>query len=143
MKSSMASFKKLILLGFVSFAGLAQSQLCNLWQVCENHGSLEAGTFPTDGCADPHTITIPVFVEGGYAPQVMSNYGTSNLASACPFYDDPTEALCCNSDTAAIMDLSFQQIDGVFATDCPVCAANLKRFWCEYACSPTRGEFCK
>ena len=36
------------------------------------------------------------------------------------------------------MQHNYQQLDGVFATDCPVCAANLKRMWCEYACDPSK-----
>ena len=38
---------------------------------------------------------------------------------------------------------NYQQLDGVFATDCPVCAANLKRMWCTYACDPNKGNFRK
>ena len=30
---------------------------------------------------------------------------------------------------------NYQQLDAVFKTDCSVCAANLKRMWCEYACN--------
>jgi hypothetical protein len=38
----------------------------------------------------------------------------------------------------------LKQIDGVFATvsgGCDVCAINLKRLWCEYACSPRQADF--
>lgn len=49
--------------------------------------------------------------------------------------------LCCSADTAAIMVHNYAQLDGVFKTDCPVCAANLKRMWCEYACSPIKNSF--
>lgn len=38
---------------------------------------------------------------------------------------------------------NFAQLDGVFLTDCPICAANLKRMWCEYACNPDKASFCK
>lgn len=124
---------------------------CNVWQVCQNHSTLTQGTAPDTACQDAHEVTIPVFVgyvddttgefvASGYEPSKMNSLGTSNLATACPFYD-ADELLCCNSDTASIMVLNFQQLDGVFATDCPVCAANLKRMWCEYACNPVKGEF--
>lgn len=36
---------------------------------------------------------------------------------------------------------NYQQLDGVFKTDCPICAANLKRMWCEYACNPAKTDW--
>ena len=107
MNTSMASLRKLVLLGLVSFAGLTQAQnTCNLWQVCAEHSDLTPGTLPTGLCYDAHEVTLPVFVEGGFAPTPMSAFGTSSLSSACPFYD-PETPLCCNSDTAAIMGKLF------------------------------------
>ena len=38
---------------------------------------------------------------------------------------------------------NYAQLDGVFAIDSPICAANLKRMWCEYACNPTKADFRK
>jgi len=67
--------------------------------VCANHGDLTPGTFPTTGCANGSNVTYPVFVEGGYAPQPMNSLGANNMKTACPFFD-PSEPLCCNSDTA-------------------------------------------
>ena len=86
---------------------------CNVWQVCQNHSTLTQGTAPDTACQDAHEVTIPVFVgyvddttgefvASGYEPSKMNSLGTSNLATACPFYD-ADELLCCNSDTASIM----------------------------------------
>lgn len=39
---------------------------------------------------------------------------------------------------------NFKQIDGVFSAQgggCDICAINLKRFWCQYACSARQHEF--
>lgn len=70
----------------------------------------------------------------------MPAIGANAMANACPFYDT-AEPLCCNSDTAVIMQTNFAQLDGVFKTDSSICSANLKRMWCEYACNPNKGSF--
>lgn len=36
---------------------------------------------------------------------------------------------------------NYQQLDGVFNTDCPICAANQKRMWCEYACKNDKSSW--
>ncbi len=54
--------------------------------------------------------------------------------------------MCCNEANARLTADNLKQLDGVFATKsggCDVCAINLKRFWCEYACSPRQSEFLK
>lgn len=62
--------------------------------------------------------------------------------SACMEYigDD----VCCNEANARLTNDNLKQIDGVFSTasgGCDICAINLKRFWCEYACSPRQADF--
>ena len=77
-----------------------------MWQVClSNEGALPSNP-PTKPCYDGSLVTVPVFIEGNYAPVKMDNLGIQNLKTACPFYD-PDELLCCNSDTAAIMVHNF------------------------------------
>jgi|Transcript_42852 hypothetical protein len=73
----------------------------------------------------------------------MDERGSGDMQTACPFYEieNPGGKLCCNSDTAKIMVTNYAQLDGVFATDSPICAANLKRMWCEYACNPRKADF--
>lgn len=39
------------------------------------------------------------------------------------------------------MQYNYDQLDAVFANDCPICAVNLKRMWCEYACNPNKGNW--
>ena len=39
------------------------------------------------------------------------------------------------------MKYNFDALDAVFNVDCPVCAANLKTMWCEYACNPLKATF--
>lgn len=51
--------------------------------------------------------------------------------------------VCCNDDQVDIMTRSFQQIDSVFGGDVPLCAINLKKFWCEYTCNPHKTDFVK
>lgn len=54
--------------------------------------------------------------------------------------------VCCNEHNARATYENFKQIDGGFggvAGGCDICAINLKRFWCEYACSPRQADFVK
>jgi len=39
------------------------------------------------------------------------------------------------------MQANFQALDAVFATDNPICAVNLKKMWCEYACNAEKTNF--
>ena len=59
---------------------------------------------------------------------------------ACPFLD-ANEALCCLEDNIAILATNFGKIDAVFGQDVPICGVNMKRLWCEFACSPNKGNF--
>jgi hypothetical protein len=45
------------------------------------------------------------------------------------------------SFNVSILGFNYAQLDAVFNYDCPICASNLKRMWCEYACYPTKAEF--
>ena len=68
-------------------------------------------------------------------------------------FDASNDELCCNDDQAEILsknknksqeyhlDANFIQIDTVFGIDCPICAVNLKRMWCEYTCNPNKANF--
>ena len=54
--------------------------------------------------------------------------------------------VCCNKYNAILTADNLKQIDGAFSTasgGCDVCAINLKRLWCEYACSPRQADFLK
>ena len=48
---------------------------------------------------------------------------------------------CCDSGNDVQQSTSYVEIDGIFGAlgdGCDICAINLKRFWCEYACSPNQ-----
>lgn len=54
--------------------------------------------------------------------------------------------VCCNEYNAKLTADNLKSVDGAFASSsggCDICAINLKRLWCEYACSPRQGEFLK
>ena len=54
--------------------------------------------------------------------------------------------VCCNKANAKLTADNFKQLDGALSSSaggCDICAINLKRLWCEYACSPRQHEFLK
>lgn len=56
------------------------------------------------------------------------------------------ENVCCNEDNARATYDNLIQLDAAFgnkAGGCDICAINLKRLWCEYACSPRQADFLK
>jgi hypothetical protein len=73
-----------------------------------------------------------------YKPKPLDT--PSLLNDPCPFLDG-TEPLCCTDCTAKVMQANFQALDAVFATDNPICAVNLKKMWCEYACNAEKINF--
>lgn len=58
---------------------------------------------------------------------------------ACPYYGGRYG--CCNSVQIAQLVGNFQTLDSIFGTDCPICALNMKIFWCEFTCNPKQSEF--
>jgi len=58
--------------------------------------------------------------------------------TACQDFISPHRLGCCNKYNDEITLKNFKQIDSIFGSQgsgCDICAINLKRFWCEYACS--------
>ena len=56
------------------------------------------------------------------------------------------ENVCCNQHNAKLTADNLAQVDGAFSTasgGCDICAINIKRLWCEYACSPRQADFLK
>ena len=54
--------------------------------------------------------------------------------------------VCCNQYNAKLTQENLKQVDGAFSSGsggCDICAINLKRLWCEYACSPRQADFLK
>ena len=63
---------------------------------------------------------------------------------ACQDYLTPGRLGCCSAINDQLTNDNFKQIDGAFGSQaggCDICAVNLKRFWCEYACSARQHEF--
>ena len=44
-------------------------------------------------------------------------------------------------DQVAILQHNYKVIDAVFGHDVPLCAVNLKKMFCEVACSPNKANF--
>ncbi len=62
----------------------------------------------------------------------------------CPFYIN--KPVCCIPFQLDKLRENFKLIEKMFGTDedgCDVCAANLKRFWCEFTCNPNQRSFSK
>ena len=51
------------------------------------------------------------------------------------------DALCNVSKVTLTIAKDFQDLDILFGTDCPICAVNMKRLWCEFACNPNQSDF--
>lgn len=60
------------------------------------------------------------------------------LDEICPFLKGMET--CCNDDQILVMYNNFKTIESLFG-NCQLCSANLKRFWCEYTCSPYQYYF--
>ena len=85
-------------------------------------------TTGTPGCipyvTDPNNAT-------DIAPEI-TQYDPQYLG-LCPDYENI--ANCCNNFTMRALQTNFNALDLTFgspAVGCPICAANLKRFWCRY-----------
>jgi len=53
---------------------------------------------------------------------------------------------CCNDGQNILLGRNFETLAYIFGNEyggCDICAINLKRFWCEFTCSPNQSEFCK
>jgi len=53
---------------------------------------------------------------------------------------------CCNDGQNILLSHNFQTLGYIFGNEyggCDICAINLKRFWCEFTCSPNQSDFSK
>lgn len=57
----------------------------------------------------------------------------------CPYYTG--KPVCCDELTQSQLKDDFTRIDFVFGNDCPICAVNMKRLWCEFDCNPLQSDF--
>lgn len=103
---------------------------CSFTQRC-----IRDGGDPTSVCPDPKNTETPVAQSGTIK---MPTWGTKYLQEACPYLVG--QELCCNDDQIINMYNNFKTIDSLFG-NCLICSINLKRFWCEYTCSPYQAYF--
>ena len=114
-------------------------------QYCKGRGFLRPislTTCRTDG-QPPGATDVDNPIISYFKPEVIQKVAQKDmLRKNCPDYD-PNTPLCCNDDQAEILKANFIQIDTVFGLDCPICAVNIKRMWCEYTCNPNKANFVK
>jgi hypothetical protein len=77
----------------------------------------------------------------------------ANFTSPVPLYGPDVVCMeylgkdaCCNNGQNILLGKNFETISYIFGSDyggCDICAVNLKRFWCEFTCSPNQDKFCK
>lgn len=82
-------------------------------------------------CKTPYPIlpTLP------FKPDFSSPY-------ACPMFLN--QDVCCNNDQNLALGYKYFLIDETFGHaigGCDICAANLKRLWCYFTCSPDQNQF--
>lgn len=86
---------------------------------------------------DPDALPVTLD-DSNNEPFTVENYFN------CEEYNNKTG--CCNFNNDAQQNVSYLQINSLFGFEggeCDHCAINLKRFWCEYACSPNQANFVK
>ena len=86
-------------------------------------------------CPDPTDNMTPMAQVGTpKLPTTSAKY----IDQICPFLSG--KEIWCNDDQILVMYSNFKTIDSLFG-DCLLCSTNLKRFWCEYTCSPYQWYF--
>jgi hypothetical protein len=93
----------------------------------------------TNTCtAPPYLCNIPVKLDPLQEP-TLKNW---TVPAQCPAYADVPN--CCTDDQNTILQSKWNLIDytlGSKGGGCDVCAANMKRLWCEITCSPDQASF--
>lgn len=65
------------------------------------------------------------------------------LLALCPSYK-AGEEVCCSETQLQALEGNLFALDEVFGSPgqgCDICAVNLKKFWCEFTCSPNQKNF--
>ena len=86
----------------------------------------------------------PRQAEGNWT-QTRNMTDDPELQDLCPAFK-PGEEVCCTPIQLKALRQNFFTINQIFGTDgqgCDICAANLKRFWCYFTCSPVQDTFLK
>jgi hypothetical protein len=95
----------------------------------------DQGQSPLDPWPDPSNTYTP-YAEV-HPPKLPSN-AAKYLKEACPHMAGME--VCCNDDQIMTLYSNFKTIDSLFG-NCLLCSTNLKRFWCEFTCSPYQDYF--
>ena len=95
----------------------------------------EQGQSIKDPCPDSKNAYTPYAEKS--SPRLPLN-GRKNLLEACPNLVD--KEVCCNDDQILLMYNNFKTVDSLFG-NWLICSINLKRFWCEFTCSPYQYYF--
>ena len=102
---------------------------CSMIQDCTNVTNPKCRPRPTEG---NETHTKPMISDPA-------------LYQFCPDFK-PGEEVCCTNVSLAALENNFHTIDQIFGSPgqgCDICAVNLKKFWCHFACAPNQAEFLK
>lgn len=117
-----SSFSKLLPILLISLLPLVSS-LCSFSDNC---------TMAPYICNPPYKLDQP-------SPPFKANWTST---PACPMFSD--QEVCCNNDQNLAMLYKFSLLDSTFGSEvggCDICAANLKRLWCYFTCSPNQADF--
>ena len=109
----------------------SQVPTCSFTQFCVR----EQGQSIKDPCPDSKNAYTP-FAEKS-APRYPLN-GRKYLLEACPNLVD--KEVCWNDDQILLMYNNFKTVDSLFG-NWLLWSINLKRFWCEFTCSPYQYYF--
>lgn len=101
---------------------------CSFQQFCHR----DPGA-PWSQCPNANNANVPI--EWDKEPAMNNSTIRETLKKVCPNYLD--KLTCCNDDQVAVMDANFGSIDALFGY-CPLCAMNLKQFWCNFTCDPNQ-----
>lgn len=81
-------------------------------------------------------------------PKKLNNSSVLHtLLDTCPFMFESSDEkslldtpLCCSEDVIISLESSMKSLNGLVQT-CPTCALNLKKIFCQLACSPQQSQF--
>ncbi|OMJ72846.1 hypothetical protein SteCoe_28615 [Stentor coeruleus] len=95
-------------------------------------------SFSSNCTMPPYICNPPYKLEPSTIP-FKANWSST---PACPMFAG--EDVCCNNDQNLQMLYKFSLLDSTFGSQvggCDICAANLKRLWCYFTCSPNQADF--
>jgi len=104
---------------------------CEITQICQDSFIGPQCNTPPEPATD-----YPQFVH----PFAWNNTYATDLV--CPEFAN--QNVCCNAYQLFIQDSALNLSDQSFGSQnggCDICAANLRKFWCTFTCSPNQSDF--